>query len=105
MYSHCICLPKTGITLIVNHRGYVHLELPNDICTVIVVVNIAARRQHFQATSLLPQMMAANNGPGRELTRRCGVPSPLPNRDNVLVSSFFGIAPPTATAVVGVHHH
>jgi hypothetical protein len=47
MYSHHICLPKTGITLFVNQRGYVHLELPDVIRTVVVVVNIAARQQNF----------------------------------------------------------
>jgi hypothetical protein len=101
--SHCIFLPKTGITLFINQRGYDHLEPPVVICTVIlIVVNIATRQQHFQAASLLPQMMSANNRPGGELTRCSAVPLPLPpNRDDVPVPSSFGIAPPTATAVVG----
>jgi hypothetical protein len=47
MYSHCICLPETGITLFVNQRGYVHSVLPIIICTVVVVVDIAARQQRF----------------------------------------------------------
>jgi hypothetical protein len=106
MYSHFICLPETGITLSVHHRGYVHLELPVVIRTVIVVVGIAARRQRFQAASLLPRMMSANDGPGGEPTRRSVVPSPLPpNRDDVLVPSSFGVAPPTATAVIDGRHH
>jgi hypothetical protein len=47
MYSHCICLPETGIMLFVNQRGYVHSEPPIVICTVVVVVDIAARQQRF----------------------------------------------------------
>jgi hypothetical protein len=47
MYSHCICLLETGIMLFVNQRGYVHSEPPIVICTVVIVVNIAARQQHF----------------------------------------------------------
>jgi hypothetical protein len=42
LYSHCICLPKAGITLFINQKGYVHLEPPVIICTV-VVVDLAAR--------------------------------------------------------------
>jgi hypothetical protein len=40
MYSHCICLLETGITLFVNQRGYIHSEPPIVICTVVVVVDI-----------------------------------------------------------------
>ncbi len=73
MSSHCICSPKTGITLFINQRGYVHLGPPVVICTVLViVVNIATRGQRFRAASLLPQMMSANDGPGagrRDVTR------------------------------------
>ncbi len=47
MYSHCICLPETSITLSDNHRRYIHLEPPIIIRTVIVVVDIATRGQHF----------------------------------------------------------
>jgi hypothetical protein len=47
MYSHHTCSPKTGITLFVNQREYADLEPPDVICTVVVFVNIAARRQHF----------------------------------------------------------
>jgi hypothetical protein len=47
MYSHCICLPETGITLFVNQRGYVHSEPPAVIFIVVVVVDITARQQHF----------------------------------------------------------
>jgi hypothetical protein len=48
LYSHCICLPKTGITLLNNQRGYVHSEPPVFICTVIVVgADIAVRQQRF----------------------------------------------------------
>ena len=55
LYSNCICLPKTGITLLNNQRGYVHSEPPVFIRTVILVgVNIAARKQRFRAASLLP---------------------------------------------------
>ncbi len=64
MYSHCICSPETGITLFVNQRGYVHSEPPAVICTVVVVVDITARRQRFRAASLLPRMMSANDGRG-----------------------------------------
>ncbi len=65
LYSHCICSPKTCITLFINQRRYVHLEPPVVICTVVIVVlDIAARRQRFRAASLLPQMMSANNGSG-----------------------------------------
>jgi hypothetical protein len=42
LYSHCICLPKTGITLFIDQRGYVHSEPPIVICTVIIV-DIPAR--------------------------------------------------------------
>jgi hypothetical protein len=50
-------------------------------------------------------MMLASNRPGRELTRRSVVPSLLlPDRNDVLVLSSFGVAPPTATAVVGGYH-
>jgi hypothetical protein len=107
LYSHCICSPKTGITLLNNQRGYVFLEPPVFIHTIIIVgVDIAARRQRFQAASLLPQMMSANDGPGGEPTRRSAMPSPsLTNRDDVPVPSSFGIAPHMATAVVGGHHH
>jgi hypothetical protein len=106
MYSHRTCSPKTGITLFVNQRGYAHSEPPDVIRTVVVFVDIAARQQRFRAASLLPQMMLANDGPGREPTRCSTVPSPSPpDRDNVLVLSSFGIAPPTATAVVGGCHH
>ncbi len=105
MYSHCICLPETGITLFVNQRGYVHSEAPVVICTLIVVVDIAARQQCFRAASLLPQMMLANNGRGGEPTRRSAVQSPSPpDCDNVLVSSSFCVAPPTATADIGGRH-
>jgi hypothetical protein len=55
LYSNCICSPKTGITLLNNQRGYVHSEPPIFICTVVLVgVNIAVRKQHFRAASLLP---------------------------------------------------
>ncbi len=48
LYSHCICLPKTGITLFINQRGYVHSEPPVVICTVVlIIVDIAARGQCF----------------------------------------------------------
>ncbi len=77
LYSHCICLPKTSITFFINQRGYVHLEPPVVICTV-VVVDIAARRQRFCAASLLPRMMSANDGPGGEPTRHSAVPSLSP---------------------------
>jgi hypothetical protein len=105
MYSHCICLPETGITLFVNPRSCIHLVPPIVICTVIIVVDTPARRQRFQATPLLLRMMSANNGPGGEPMRCSAVPLPsLPNRDNILVPSSFGVAPPTATAVVGGRH-
>jgi hypothetical protein len=107
LYSHCICSPKTGITLLNNQRGYVHSEPPVFIHTVIGVgVDIAARQQRFRDASLLPQMMSANDGPGGGATRRSAMqlPSP-PDCDDVLVPSSFGIAPPTATAVVGGRHH
>jgi hypothetical protein len=106
LYSNCICLPKTDITLLNNQRGYVHSEPPVFICTVVLVsVNIAARKQRFRAASLLPRMMLANDGQGREPTRRSAVPSPLPpNCDDVPFPSSFGIAPPMATAVVGGCH-
>jgi hypothetical protein len=49
--------------------------------------------------------MSANDGPGGEPTRRSAVPSPSPpDRDDVLVPSSFGVAPPTATAIVGGCH-
>jgi hypothetical protein len=55
-YSHCICSPKTGMTLLNNQRGYVHSEPPVFIRTVVVGgVGITARRQRFRAASLLPQ--------------------------------------------------
>ncbi len=106
LYSLCICLPKTGITLLNNQRGYVHLEPSIFICTVVVGgVNIAARRQRFRAASLLPRMMSANDGPEGEPTRRSAVPSPSPpDRDDVPVPSSFSIAPPMATAVFGGRH-
>jgi hypothetical protein len=48
LYSHCICLPKTGILLLNNQRGYVHLEPLVFICSVIVIgIDIAARRYCF----------------------------------------------------------
>ncbi len=107
LYSNCICLPKTGITLLNNQWGYVHLEPPVFICTIVLVgVDIAARKQCFRAASLLPRMMSANNGQGREPTRCSAVPSPSPpDCNDVPFPSSFGIAPPTATAVVGDHHH
>ncbi len=83
------------------------MEPPIVIRTVIVVVvvDIATRRQRFRASSLLPRMMSANHGLGREPTRRSAVPSPSPpDRDDVPVPSSFGVAPPTATAVVGGRH-
>jgi hypothetical protein len=105
MYSHCICSPETGITLFVNQRGYVHSEPPVVICTVVVVIDIAARRQRFRAASLLPRMMSANDGRGGELTRRSAVQSPSPpDRNDVLVPLSFCVAPPTATAVIGGRH-
>jgi hypothetical protein len=105
MYSHCICSPETGITLFVNQRGYVHSEPPVILCTVVVVVDIAARRQRFRAASLLPRMMSANNGQGGEPTRRSAVQSPSPpDCDDVLVPLSFCVAPPTATAVIGGRH-
>ncbi len=106
LYSNCICLPKTGITLLNNQRGYVHLEPPVFIRTVVLVgVNIAARKQRFRAASLLPRMMSANDGQEREPTRCSAVPSPSPpDRYDVPFPSSFGIAPPTATAVVGDRH-
>jgi hypothetical protein len=89
----------------VNHRGYVHSEPPVVIRTVIVVVDIAARQQHFRAAFLLPRMMSANDGLGGEPARRSAVPSPSPpDRDDVLVPSSFGVAPPTATAVIDGRH-
>ncbi len=39
LYSHCICLPKTGIMLLNYQRGYVHLELPVFICSVNVTAS------------------------------------------------------------------
>ncbi len=106
LYSNCICLPKTGITLLNNQRGYVHSEPPVFIRTVVLIgADIAARKQRFRAASLLPQMMSANDGQGREPTRLSTVPSPSPpDRDDVPFPSSFGIAPPTATAVVGSRH-
>jgi hypothetical protein len=82
------------------------LEPPIFIRTIVLVgVNIAARKQRFRAASLLPRMMLANDGQGREPTRRSAMPSPLPpDCDDVLFPSSFGIAPPTATAVVGDRH-
>ena len=54
LYSNCICLPKTGITLLNNQRGYVHSEPPVFIRTIVLVgVDIAARKQRFRAASLL----------------------------------------------------
>ncbi len=48
LYSNCICLPKTGITLSNNQRGYVHLKPPVFIRTIVLIgVDIAARKQHF----------------------------------------------------------
>ncbi len=65
VYSHCICLPKTGIMLLNNQRGYVYLEPPVFIHTIVVVgVDIAARQQHFRAASLLPRMMSPMTGRG-----------------------------------------
>jgi hypothetical protein len=106
LYSHCSCSPKTGITLLNNQRGYAHSEPTVFICTVGGgSIDIATRRQHFQAASLLPGMMSANDRPEEEPTRCSAVPSPLPpNCDDVPVPSSFGIAPPTATAVVGGCH-
>jgi hypothetical protein len=105
MYSYCICSPETGIVLFVNQREYVHSEPPVIIPTVVVVVDIAARRQCFRAASLLPRMTSANDGRGGEPTRRSAVQSPSPpDRDDVLVPSSFCIAPPTATAVIGGRH-
>jgi hypothetical protein len=105
-FSHCVCSPKTGITLFINKRSYNHLELPIVICTVIVVDNnIAKRWQHFRAASLLPQIMSANNGPRGGVTRHSVVPSPVPlHCNNFLDPSSFGVAPPMATAVVGGLH-
>jgi hypothetical protein len=105
-FSHCACLPKTGITLFINQRRYNHSEPPVVIRTVVVIVHdIAERRQRFRAASLLPRMMSANDGLGRGPTRCSAVPSPSPpDRDDVSVPSSFGVAPPTATAVVGGHH-
>jgi hypothetical protein len=98
-------LPETGIMLFVNQREYIHSEPPVIICTVVIVVDIAARQQCFRATSLLPRMTSANNGQGGEPTRRSVVQLPLPpDRDDVLVPSSFCIAPSTATAVIGGHH-
>jgi hypothetical protein len=107
LYSNCICLPKTGITLLNNQRGYVHLEPPVFIRTIVLVgVDITARKQRFRVASLLPRMMSANDWQGREPTRRSAVPSPLPpDHDDVPFLSSFGIAPPTAAAVVGDCHH
>jgi hypothetical protein len=105
IYSHCICLPETGIMLFVNQREYVYSEPPVVICTVVIVVDIATRRQHFRAASLLPQMMSANDGRGGEPTRHSAVQSPSPpDCNDVLVPSSFCIAPPMATAVIGGHH-
>jgi hypothetical protein len=105
MYSHCIRLPETGIMLFVNQREYVHSELPIIICTVVVVVNIAAGQQRFRAASLLPQMTSANNGWGGEPTR-CSVVQSLspPDCNDILVPLSFCIVAPTATAVIGGHH-
>jgi hypothetical protein len=107
-FFHCVCLPKTGITLFINQRRYNHLDLPVIICNIIVVVidDIAERQQHFQAASHLPRMMSANGGRVGGATRRSIVPSPLPlDRNDVLVPSSFCVAPPTATAVVGGRHY
>jgi hypothetical protein len=104
LYSHRMCSPKTGITIFINQRGYVHSEPPIVIHTV-VNVNIAWRRQRFRAASLLPRMTSASNGPGGEPTRCSTVPSPSPpNRNDVPVLLSFGVAPPTAAAAVGGHH-
>jgi hypothetical protein len=105
MYSHCICSPETGIMLFVNQKEYVHSEPPVVIRTVIVVVDIAARRLRFRAASLLPRMTSANDRRGGEPMRPSAVQSPSPPyRDNVLVPSSFRVAPPTATAVIGGRH-
>jgi hypothetical protein len=49
--------------------------------------------------------MLANDRLGGEPTRRSAVPSlSLPDCNNVLVPLSFGVAPPTATAVVGGRH-
>ncbi len=51
-------------------------------------------------------MMLANDGSGRELTRRSVVPSPsLPDCNDVPVPSSFGLAPPMATAAIGGRHY
>jgi hypothetical protein len=50
-------------------------------------------------------MMLAKDRRGGERTRRSTVRSPLlPDRDDVLVPSYFCLAPPTATAVIGGRH-
>jgi hypothetical protein len=64
MYSLCIYSHKTGIMLFVNQREYIHLESPILIGTVVVVVDIATRLQHFRAASLLLQKMLANDRMG-----------------------------------------
>ncbi len=81
------------------------MESPVIICTIVVVVDIAARRQHFQAASLLPRKMSANGGTGGRPMRRSALPSlPPPDRNNVPLPSSFSVAPPMATAVIGGRH-
>jgi hypothetical protein len=58
------------------------------ICTIVIctiIDNIAARRLHFQAASLLPGMMLASNRPGGEPTGR-----PWCHRHHPPIATLFG---------------
>ncbi len=107
LYSYYLCLPKTGTTLFINQKGYVHLEPPVVIRTVdIVVIKLFREMTAFLSRTPPPVNDVSQRQAGGEPTRCSAVPLPLPlNCDNVTVQPSFGVAPPTATAVVGGCHH
>jgi hypothetical protein len=104
MYSHCICLPETGITLFVIQKGYVHLTARRHLhCRCYC----RHRRKMTAFPSRIPPSAndVGQRRAGGEPTRRYVVQSPSPpDRNDVLVPSSFCVAPPMATAVIGGCH-
>ncbi len=81
MYSHCIVLPKTGITLLIIKGALFvqnHPLLSSFAPSLLSLLLTLPQDNIFRAASLLLQMISADGGPGGEPMRRLASPLLLP---------------------------